>query len=135
MLYNGQGEYRAVIALDGLQLYIEFSWSSMTLDEENCTVCHGNDVENHAKFGLAKFLKITILLWKNFGQNLYSLKVYKVFHVCYYVGQKPSNEKIPCIIYVIMYGAFLLSRWSPNNILLFCKLHFFQWLNPMKLTS
>ena len=125
MLYNGQGEYRAVIALDGLQLYIDFGWSSITLYEENCTVCHAKDVENHAKFVLAKFLKITILLWKNFGQHLYLLKVYKVFHVCYYVSQKPSNEKIPCIIYVIMYGAFLLSRWSPNNYCYFVSFIFF----------
>ena len=37
------------IALDGLQFYVEFSWSSMTFDEQNCTVCHTKDVENHVK--------------------------------------------------------------------------------------
>ena len=53
-----------------MQLNLVFSWSSMPLDDKNCTVCHSKNVENHILFVMQKMLLITLLLWKDFGQKL-----------------------------------------------------------------
>ena len=45
MFHNVQGKCRAV---NGLQLILAFSWSSMHWDDENHTVCYDQNVEDPA---------------------------------------------------------------------------------------